>query len=74
MNISQTINQTRENIKRIRDYLDCLEYNNNEKAEELTGIIARPIDDVQNALEFIRDYNKITKEIADTLKSYYGER
>src|SRR5574344_1447567 len=57
MILSDTINQTRTNIKAIREYLNNLEYNNEESAVTVAESEKRPLDDVRNAIEFIDSYN-----------------
>lgn len=74
MTLADTINQTRDNIKTIREYLDNLEYNNEENAVTVVESVKRPLDDVRNAIEFINDYNDITKELVKVLKNYYGDK
>ena len=74
MTIAETINQTRDNIKTIREYLNNLEYNNEENAVTVVESVKRPLDDVRNAIEFINDYNDITKELVKVLKNYYGDK
>lgn len=74
MTISETINQTRANIKTIREYLNNLEYNNEANAETIAKGLKVPLDDIRNALEFINDYNGVTKELVKVLKNYYGDK
>lgn len=74
MTIADTINQTRDNIKTIREYLNNLEYNNEENAVTVVESVKRPLDDVRNAIEFINDYNGITKEMVKVVKDYYGDK
>ena len=74
MTLADTINQTRANIKTIREYLNNLEYNNEANAVTVTESVKRPLDDVRNAIEFINDYNGITKELVKVLKNYYGDK
>ena len=74
MTIADTINQTKDNIKTIREYLNNLEYNNEANAVTVEESVKRPLDDVRNAIEFINDYNGITKELVKVLKNYYGDK
>ena len=74
MTIAETINQTRDNIKTIREYLNNLEYNNEANAITLERCVKQPIDDIRNAVEFINDYNGITKEMVKVVKNYYGDK
>lgn len=74
MTIAETINQTRNNIKTIREYLNNLEYNNETNAVILEKCVRQPLDDIRNAVEFINDYNGITKEMAKVAKDYYGDK
>lgn len=74
MTLADTINQTRDNIKTIREYLNNLEYNNEENAVTVVESVKRPLDDVRNAIEFINDYNDITKEMVKVVKDYYGDK
>ena len=74
MTLADTINQTRTNIKTIREYLNNLEYNNELNAVTVEESVKRPLDDVRNAIEFINDYNGITKELVKVLKNYYGDK
>lgn len=74
MTLADTINQTRANIKTIREYLNNLEYNNEANAVTIEESVKRPLDDVRNAIEFINDYNGITKELVKVLKNYYGDK
>jgi hypothetical protein len=74
MTIAETIIQTRNNIKTIREYLNNLEYNNEANAITLEKCVKQPIDDIRNAVEFINDYNGITKEMVKVLKNYYGDK
>lgn len=74
MTIAETIIQTRDNIKTIREYLDNLEYNNEANATTLMKCVEEPLDDIRNAVEFINDYNGITKELVKVLKNYYGDK
>ena len=74
MNLYQTINQTKNNIKSIREYLEWIENNNVEKAGELSCINHLGLDDIDNDIQFIRDYNAITNELLKILKTYYGDR
>ena len=71
MTIADTINQTRDNIKTIREYLNNLEYNNEANAVTLEKCVKQPLDDIRNAVEFINDYNGITKEMVNVLTKYY---
>lgn len=74
MNLYQTINQTKNNIKSIREYLEGIENNNIEKEGALSCINHMSLDDIDNAVQFIRDYNYLTNEILKILKAYYGDR
>ena len=74
MTIAETINQTRKNIEKIKEYINNLEYNNNLNAETVAEGVKRPLDDISNALAFINDYNNISKEVLKILKDYYGDR
>lgn len=74
MNLYQTINQTKNNIKSIREYLEGIENNNIEKEGALSCINHMGLDDIDNAVQFIRDYNAITNELLKILKAYYGDR
>lgn len=74
MNLSQTIKQTQDNIRYIREYIDNLEYNNTEKAGELSCFNRLTLDDIDNDTAFIRDYNGLTNSIVKLLKEYYGDR
>jgi hypothetical protein len=74
MTLADTINQTRTNIKTIREYLNNLEYNNELNAVTVEEGVKRPLDDIRNAIEFINDYNGITKELVKVLKNYYGDK
>lgn len=74
MTLAETINQTRKNIEKIKEYINNLEYNNNLNAETVAESVKRPLDDISNALAFINDYNNITNDILKTLKDYYGDR
>lgn len=74
MTLADTINQTRTNIKTIREYLNNLEYNNEESAVTVMESVNRPLDDVRNAIEFINDYNGVTKELVKVLKNYYNDK
>ena len=74
MTLADTINQTRTNIKTIREYLNNLEYNNELNAVTIEESVKRPLDDVRNAIEFINDYNGVTKELVKVLKNYYNDK
>lgn len=74
MTLAETINQTRKNIEKIKEYINNLEYNNNLNAETVAEGVKRPLDDISNALAFINDYNNITNDILKILKNYYGDR
>lgn len=74
MILADTINQTRTNIKAIREYLNNLEYNNEESAVTVMESVNRPLDDVRNAIEFINDYNGVTEELVKVLKNYYNDK
>ena len=74
MILADTINQTRTNIKTIREYLNNLEYNNEESAVTVVESVKRPLDDVRNAIEFIDSYNDVTKELVKVLKNYYNDK
>ena len=74
MTLADTINQTITNIKTIREYLDNLEYNNELNTVTIEECVKRPLDDVRNAIEFINDYNGITKELVKVLKNYYNDK
>ena len=74
MIVADTINQTRTNIKTIREYLNNLEYNNEESAVTVAESVKRPLDDVRNAIEFIDSYNDVTKELVKVLKNYYNDK
>lgn len=74
MTLAETINQTRKNIEKIKEYINNLEYNNNLNAETVAQGVKRPLDDISNALAFINDYNNITNDILKILKNYYGDR
>ena len=74
MILADTINQTRTNIKTIREYLNNLEYNNEESAVTVMESVKRPLDDVRNAIEFIDSYNDVTKELVKVLKNYYNDK
>lgn len=74
MTLAETINQTRKNIEKIKEYINNLEYNNNLNAETVADGVKRPLDDISNALLFINDYNNITNDILKILKNYYGDR
>ena len=74
MTLAETINQTRKNIEKIKEYINNLEYNNNLNAETVAEGVKRPLDDISNALAFINDYNNITNDILKLLKDYYGDR
>ena len=74
MILADTINQTRTNIKTIREYLNNLEYNNELNGVTVAESVKRPLDDVRNAIEFINDYNGVTKELVKVLKNYYNDK
>lgn len=74
MTLADTINQTKTNIKTIREYLNNLEYNNEENAVIVAESVKRPLDDVRNAIEFINDYNDVSKELVKILKNYYDNK
>lgn len=71
MNIPQYINTTRDNIEFIRDYLECLEHNNEEKSKMLETPLEYAPDDIVNALQFIEDYKELTAQLRKVLEEYY---
>ena len=71
MNIPQYINTTRDNIEFIREYLEHLEYNNEEKSKMLETPLEYAPDDIANALQFIEDYKEITTQLRKVLEEYY---
>ena len=74
MILADTINQTRTNIKTIREYLNNLEYNNELNGVTVAEGVNRPLDDVRNAIEFSDSYNGVTKELVKVLKNYYNDK
>lgn len=71
MNIPQYINTTRDNIEFIKEYLEHLEYNNEEKSKMLETPLEYAPDDIVNALQFIEDYKELTAQLRKVLEEYY---
>ena len=71
MNIPQYIKTTRDNIEFIREYLEHLEYNNEEKSKMLETPLEYTPHDIVNALQFIEDYKELTSQIRKVLEEYY---
>ena len=73
MTTSDTIKQTEQNIKTIREYLNNLEYNLESNATTIENGKNELLDDIDNAIEFIKDYNRLTKDLVKVLTDYYGK-
>lgn len=69
MTLSDTIKQTKTNIEDIREFLKYIESNNNDHAEGVNAE-TRTLDDIENSLLFLRDYNRVTNDLVSVIKEY----
>lgn len=69
MTLSDTIKQTKTNIEDIREFLKYIESNNNDH-EKGVNAETRTLDDIENSLLFLRDYNRVTNDLVSVIKEY----
>lgn len=69
MTLSDTIKQTKTNIEDIREFLKYIESNNNDH-EKGVNKETRTLDDIENSLLFLRDYNRVTNDLVSVIKEY----
>lgn len=69
MTLSDTIKQTNKNIEDIREFLKYIENNNNDH-EKGVNAETRTLDDIENSLLFLRDYNRVTNDLVGVIKEY----
>ena len=74
MTTSQTIKQIEQNIKTIREYLNNIEYNTEANAVIMDKATEEPLNDIDNAIEFLKDYRRITGDMLKIVKDYYGDK
>ena len=62
------INQIQENIKRLEAFLKNLKMNfNDHKKQAETGT---RLDDIENSIAFLKDYNEVTNELVKVMEEY----
>lgn len=74
MTTNQTIKQIEQNIKTLREYLNNLEYNTEANTVIMDKASEEPLDDIDNAIEFLKDYHRITDDMLKIVKDYYGDK
>lgn len=62
------INQTAENIKRLEAFLKNLKMNFNDHKK--MAKTSQHIDEIENSLAFLKDYNEVTKELVKVMEDY----
>lgn len=63
-----TINETKESIKIIKDFTKYLEYNFNEHSKLAKK--SDNISEIENSVAFLKDYEKVAKELIEVIKNY----
>lgn len=62
------INQTAENIKRLEAFLKNLKMNFNDHKKQAKN--SKHLDEIENSILFLKDYNKVTKELVKVMEDY----
>lgn len=60
--------KTKENIKQIKDFVKYLE--NNYKAQTRTLKETTNFDEMENAINFLKDYNEVSSELLKIINKY----
>lgn len=67
----QDINVTAENIKRIEAFVKHIKTNYNDHKRQAKN--SSRIDDIENSLAFLKDYQKITDKLIKDIEEYSKE-
>ena len=67
-NKMQENKQTAENIKRLEAFLKNLKMNFNDHKK--MAKTSQHIDEIENSLAFLKDYNEVTKELVKVMEDY----
>ena len=62
------INQTAENIKRLEAFLKNIKMNFNDHKKQAKN--SKHLDEIENSILFLKDYNKVTKELVKVMEDY----
>lgn len=62
------IKQTQENIKRLEAFLKNLKMNYNDHKKQAKT--SQHIDEIENSLAFLKDYNEVTNELVKVMEDY----
>lgn len=62
------INQTAENIKRLESFLKSIKMNFNDHKKQAKN--SKHLDEIENSILFLKDYNKVTKELVKVMEDY----
>lgn len=65
------INKTAENIKRIEEFVKYIKKNYNDHKRQAKN--SSHIDDIENSLAFLKDYQKITDKLIKDIEEYSKE-
>ena len=62
------INQTAENIKRLEAFLKNIKMNFNDHRKQAKN--SGRLDDIENSIAFLKDYNEVTNELVKVMEAY----
>jgi archaellum component FlaC len=62
------INQTAENIKRLEAFLKNIKMNFNDHRKQAKN--SDRLDDIENSIAFLKDYNEVTNELVKVMEAY----
>ena len=62
------INQTAENIKRLEAFLKNIKMNFNDHRKQAKN--SSRLDDIENSIAFLKDYNEVTNELVKVMEAY----
>lgn len=62
------INQTAENIKRLEAFLKNIKMNFNDHKKQAKT--SQHLDEVENSIAFLKDYNEVTNELVKVMEAY----
>lgn len=63
-----TINETKENIKVIKDFAKYLDYNFKNHAKQAKT--SDNLSEIENSLALLKDYEKVAKELIEVIRNY----